>query len=311
MFYSVFFILLCLSGFSFIFSGLTVLTGLALPIKILLVVAVIPLSHFLARSLDWLIAHGASTAAEDSEQAQDDEAIRFLFIKTLFISLGRVANADNQVCDNELEFAEQVTVRLKLCADYADMAVQSFQAGIYNHTDFDKDLQAFAKASAKKRGLQQIMFEILLDMASKNGQFSRAEYLLLEKIRNSLQQSNYLDELLATAKADSWQDSAEDDEQPDNQSSKQNSKQNDNSQQTENQRPNLDKKTRLAFKLLGLKTTAEKAEIKRRYRQLMKMHHPDRLIAEGMPTDLIEQATQRAAKINKAYKHLRSALNFR
>lgn len=305
MFYSLFFVLLCLSGLSFAFSAISPIADAGAEIKAALVIVMIPVSHFAARFFDHLI--GNTKAVEDSgdDEAQSDEAIRFLFIKTLFVSLGRVANADNKVCDNELEFAEQVTVRLKLCADYADMAVESFQAGIYNHGDFDQDLQKFAKTTSRKPGLQQIMFEILLDMASKSGTFTRAEFLLLEKIRNALGNSRYLDELLDSAKpeVEDWQDSDNSEQQSDQQTDQQSSQQ-------QSQAARNDKKTRQAFKLLGLKPTAEVSEIKRRYRQLMKMHHPDRLIAQGLPEDLIDQATERAAKINKAYKHLRIALKF-
>jgi DnaJ like chaperone protein len=55
------------------------------------------------------------------------------------------------------------------------------------------------------------------------------------------------------------------------------------------------------FVVLGLAPTADLAEVKRVYRLLVAEHHPDRLIAKGVPEDLIEVATARMAAINDAY----------
>jgi DnaJ like chaperone protein len=43
------------------------------------------------------------------------------------------------------------------------------------------------------------------------------------------------------------------------------------------------------------------ADLKKRYRELVRETHPDRMIAEGVPSDFIAVATRRAAEINSAY----------
>jgi DnaJ like chaperone protein len=53
--------------------------------------------------------------------------------------------------------------------------------------------------------------------------------------------------------------------------------------------------------VLGLAPTADKHEVKRVYRMLVAEHHPDRLIAKGVPEELISIATARMAAINQAY----------
>ena len=42
-------------------------------------------------------------------------------------------------------------------------------------------------------------------------------------------------------------------------------------------------------------------ELKSAYRRLVKEHHPDRLIAKGLPKEFIEVANERLAAINNAY----------
>lgn len=58
------------------------------------------------------------------------------------------------------------------------------------------------------------------------------------------------------------------------------------------------------YAVLGLSHDADAAEIKRVYRVLVAEHHPDRLIAKGVPEDLIDVATNRMKAINLAYQAL-------
>ena len=57
-----------------------------------------------------------------------------------------------------------------------------------------------------------------------------------------------------------------------------------------------------AYAALGLNADASDAEIKRRYRKLMSENHPDKLIAEGVPDELLRVATERAQEITAAYE---------
>ena len=55
------------------------------------------------------------------------------------------------------------------------------------------------------------------------------------------------------------------------------------------------------YMVLGLMPGASVDEVKRVYRRLVAEHHPDRLIAKGVPAELIGVATARMAAINHAY----------
>lgn len=56
--------------------------------------------------------------------------------------------------------------------------------------------------------------------------------------------------------------------------------------------------------VLGVPPGADKDEIRGAYLRLVREHHPDRLIAQGLPPELIEQATARMAAVNAAYQAL-------
>ncbi len=58
------------------------------------------------------------------------------------------------------------------------------------------------------------------------------------------------------------------------------------------------------YLVLGLMAGADPAEVRRVYRRLVAEHHPDRLIAKGVPEELIAVATARMAAINGAYRRI-------
>ncbi len=58
------------------------------------------------------------------------------------------------------------------------------------------------------------------------------------------------------------------------------------------------------YVVLGLMPGADRDEVKRVYRTLVAEHHPDRLIAKGVPEELIDVATARMQAINQAYNQI-------
>lgn len=55
------------------------------------------------------------------------------------------------------------------------------------------------------------------------------------------------------------------------------------------------------YTVLGLSRTASNDEIKLAWRALVREHHPDRLVAQGLPPEFVEKASRRLAAINAAY----------
>jgi len=56
--------------------------------------------------------------------------------------------------------------------------------------------------------------------------------------------------------------------------------------------------------VLGLAPDASLDEIRAAYRRLIRAHHPDLLVARGMPAERVALATQRVARINAARDRL-------
>jgi DnaJ like chaperone protein len=57
--------------------------------------------------------------------------------------------------------------------------------------------------------------------------------------------------------------------------------------------------------VLGLAPSASMKEVKEAWRRLTREHHPDTLIAKGVPPDYVDLATRKMAEINAAYDKIR------
>ena len=66
-----------------------------------------------------------------------------------------------------------------------------------------------------------------------------------------------------------------------------------------------------AYAVLGLARSAGDEEIRQTYRKLVREHHPDRLVAKGMPEEMVERANRTLAAINAAYDRIAKERNLR
>ncbi|HHS83271.1 MAG TPA: molecular chaperone DjiA, partial [Devosia sp.] len=61
------------------------------------------------------------------------------------------------------------------------------------------------------------------------------------------------------------------------------------------------------YLVLGIGPDASDAEVKQAYRKLVLEHHPDKLVANGVPEELAGMGTDRIAAINVAYGRIAKA----
>jgi DnaJ like chaperone protein len=62
-----------------------------------------------------------------------------------------------------------------------------------------------------------------------------------------------------------------------------------------------------AYRLLGVDDKVNDVELKKAYRRLMSQHHPDKLVAKGLPEELIRDATEKTQQIKAAYELIRES----
>jgi DnaJ like chaperone protein len=65
-----------------------------------------------------------------------------------------------------------------------------------------------------------------------------------------------------------------------------------------------------AYAVLGVTATDDNAAVKKAYRRLMSQHHPDKLVAKGLPEEMMQMAKQKTQQIRKAYETVRETRGF-
>ena len=66
-----------------------------------------------------------------------------------------------------------------------------------------------------------------------------------------------------------------------------------------------------AHKALGIEPNSSDREVKTAYRRLMNQHHPDKLVAKGLPDSMLEMAKERTREIRAAYDMIKKNRNIR
>ena len=64
-----------------------------------------------------------------------------------------------------------------------------------------------------------------------------------------------------------------------------------------------------AYKALGVTKDSTDQEVKRAYRKQMSQYHPDKLIGQGLPEDMIAMATEQSKEIQHAYELIKKSRN--
>ncbi|HMB73079.1 MAG TPA: DnaJ domain-containing protein, partial [Gammaproteobacteria bacterium] len=66
-----------------------------------------------------------------------------------------------------------------------------------------------------------------------------------------------------------------------------------------------------AYRTLGIDASVPDDGVKKAYRRLMNKHHPDKLIAQGLPKSMVEIAEAKTYEIRSAYERVRESRGMR
>lgn len=223
---------------------------------------------------------GLSGAGEDLGPGQQ-ERIQTAFFTALFSVLGAVAKADGHVTQAEIALAERVMREMELTAQKRRIAIELFNQGKASDFPLYEVLAEFKRECGRRQNLVQIFLEILVEAAYADGELHSAEQELLLDIckRLGLPERSFwqAQQRLGAGGGHSRGQSAAGGKAALNQ----------------------------AYEHLGISATATDAEVKNAYRRLMNQHHPDKLVAKGLPEEMMRFAEQKTIEIKKAYDLIR------
>jgi DnaJ like chaperone protein len=212
---------------------------------------------------------------DDSLGLGATERVQSVFFTTTFAMMGYIAKADGRVTKDEIAMAEQVMQQMRLNQQQRTVAVNLFNEGKKAGFPVHEVLAQFKRESFRRRNLVQMFLEIIVATAFADGRLDSREQHVLEDIASDLGYTqNQFNDLLSRLTGQAHfadQISSE-------------------------------KKLTAAYELLGLAENASDAELKKAYRRQMNQHHPDKLVAKGLPEEMIDIATQKTQDIKAAYE---------
>ncbi len=218
---------------------------------------------------------GITLAANSPEQLQKIQAV---FFEACFTLLGYLAKADGRVSEEEIQHTEQIMVHLGVAGSHRDEAIAYFKAGAQSDFQPEELVARFMEVSHGHKQVHQTMLVFLVSMAQADGTIDEVELRTLEQI------AAYLG--FSPARFASLMEQVQAQHA---------------FQQRREERVGTDRLAQ-AYAALAVSPSCDDRELKRAYRKLMSQNHPDKLIAQGVPEDMIKLATATSQEIQAAYE---------
>lgn len=203
-----------------------------------------------------------------------------VFFETVFTLMGKLAKADGVITKDEIDHVEQFIKKMGLTTEHREQAIAQFKRGAAADFDITVTLNTFMSACGQTLNLKQMLVVYLIVMAVADGVLDKAEVALLEQVAFRLGYSHtQFQQLLEMVLNQSHFSSGAG-----------------GSGQASSTHALAD-----AYKAIGVTENNTDQEIKRAYRKLMSQYHPDKLMGQGLPEDMIAVATEKAKEIQIAY----------
>jgi DnaJ like chaperone protein len=216
-----------------------------------------------------------------------NEQQQAIFFYTTFAVMGHVAKAKGRVSEDDIAFAQAYMDKWQLNSQLRQQARDAFREGKMAGFPLKQQLDKLVKSCQNRRDLLLLFMEIQIQAAFADGQLDLNEKNVLRTVGKRLGFSpNELERLLVMIAASA--------------SFHQYKQSRANYQQSQ---PDIQQKTlENAYQLLGIDPSANDQALKKAYKKLMAQHHPDKLVAKGLPQSMMEEAKQKAQEIQAAYQ---------
>jgi DnaJ like chaperone protein len=204
------------------------------------------------------------------------------FFETTFAVMGHIAKADGRVSEQEIRAARGVMQRMQLTPELTREAIAHFSEGKDPGYLLAERLTAMRRALGQRRDLCRAFMEIQVEAAVTGGSLRPQDRVVLWRVAKLLDIGRVeLAQIEALIRAQ---------------------------RHGPNQSP-ADSAAALAeaYGALGVEPTATDKEVKTAYRRLMNQHHPDKLVARGLPESMMNVAKEKTREINAAYDLIKAS----
>jgi len=221
-----------------------------------------------------------------------------LFFRTTFQVMGHLTKSKGRVTDADIQMASLLMDRMQLHGEARTAAQRAFREGKQGEYPLRNKLRELRSACFGRFDLIRMFLEIQIQAAFADGSLHPNErqvlYVIAEELGISRTQFDQFLRMMEGGQQfggsnQSWGGSSH------------------GGFQQAPGGPTLED----ACSVLGVKSSDDSTTIKRAYRKLMSEHHPDKLVAKGLPPEMMEMAKQKAQEIQAAYDLIKREKNFK
>lgn len=214
--------------------------------------------------------------------AADTGRIQRVFFDTTFSIMGFLAKADGRVSQSEIRAAEAIMQQMELNAEMRLEAIRLFSQGKQPEFDWVTAMANLKSACWQNPNLLRTFLEIQIQIAGAEGQISPGKWSALQKICAELGiHGAMFDQFTGHNRS--------------------------HQQYQHSHRFSSGPPLAEAYQTLNVDAGASDADIKKAYRRLLSQNHPDKLMSQGLPPEMIKLANERTQKIKKAYETIKKA----
>ncbi len=241
----------------------------------------------LGHQFDRGTAETAGWARRRSVGGDNTRRVGQQFFDTTFAVMGHLAKADGRVSEREIRAARALMHQMHLRPEQVQRAIAQFNDGKRREYALDEALSNLRRECGGRRELHRAFIDIQLRAALADGQIHQEVRRLLWRVAQTLEISR-VEFAQIEAMARAHQAFAGGHEVPQRRES-----------------------LKQAYKVLGIESSATDAEVKKAYRRLMNQHHPDKLVARGLPESMQSVAEEKTREIRGAYETIKATRDFK
>jgi len=213
------------------------------------------------------------------------EKIQQLFFEATFTLIGHIAKADGHVSEGDIRVARRIMHGMALSPEQVQEAIAYFTAGKSPAFRRSESLNRLHGRLRGRRDLIRAFMEIQMQAALAAGSVSKKKRELLWLVARSLGMGRVeLAQVEALIRAQRFRASG-----------------------GQSSGVGLED----AFRVLGLDSSASDQQVKTAYRRLMNQHHPDKLVARGLPKSMMRDSEEKTQEIRAAYEQIKTRRGFK
>jgi DnaJ like chaperone protein len=238
---------------------------------------------------------GALGVAAGGQRAAHSISISDEFFRTTFELMGHVAKSDGRVTEAEIDAARRLMHELQLGPREINIAIACFQAGKSTAYDAELGVERLRDACGQRYDLLRAFMELQLRAALAGNGISPPARAILMRVAERLGMSGlefaYMEAALraraAHAQHQAYGASA-------------------------GSRPAAGAGSLAGcYAELEIDADITDQEVTKAYRRQMSRHHPDKLVANGLPESMAQMAKEKTQRIQEAYEGIRAARRMR